>query len=82
MAEGEIPTDSKGRKGLCEALFDTVGSLSYLVGSVVLIAIAVGTIGGIFMSTRRFFQFKRAKRDEYNSSNEPEGGVGKATSNG
>ena len=69
-----MPTDSKGKKGLGEALFDTVGSLSYLVGSVVLVAIAVGTIGGIFMSTKRLFQVKRVKRDKDDSHSEPEGG--------
>jgi hypothetical protein len=68
-----MPTDSKSKKGLGEALFDTVGSLSYLVGSVVLVAIAVGTIGGIFMSTKRLFQLRRAKRGVDNSESEPEG---------
>ena len=68
-----MPTDSKDKKGLGEALFDTVGSISYLVGSVVLIAIAVGTIGGIFMSTKRLFQVKRVKKDEDGSRSEPEG---------
>ena len=69
-----MQTDSKGKKGLGEGLFDVVGSLSYLFGSLVLLAIAVGTIGGIFMSTKRLFQFKRAKKDEDNSHSEPEGG--------
>ena len=69
-----MPTDSKGKKGLGEALFDVVGSLSYLLGSLVLLAIAVGTIGGIFMSTKRLFQVKRVKRDKDDSHREPEGG--------
>jgi len=69
-----MPTNSKGTKGLGEALFDTVGLLSYLFGSLVLLAIAVGTIGGIFMSTKRLFQVKRVKRDKDNSHREPEGG--------
>ena len=62
-----MPTDSKGKKGLGEALFDTVGSLSYLVGSVVLVAIAVGTIGGILISTKRLIQVKRTRSDEDDS---------------
>ena len=70
---GKMPTDSKGKKGLGEALFDIVGSLSYLLGSLVLLAIAFGAIGGIFMSTKRLFQAKRAKRDEDDSHSEPEG---------
>jgi len=69
-----MPTNSKGTKGLGEALFDTVGLLSYLFGSLVLLAIAVGTIGGIFMSTKRLFQVKRVKRNKHNSHREPDGG--------
>ena len=69
-----MPANSKGTKGLGEALFDTVGLLSYLFGSLVLLAIVFGTIGGIFMSTKRLFQVKRAKRDKGNSHIEPEGG--------
>jgi hypothetical protein len=68
-----MPTDSKGRKGLGEALIDTVGFFSYLFGSLVLLAIVVGTIGGIFMSTKRLLQVKRVKRDKDNSHREPEG---------
>jgi hypothetical protein len=68
-----MPTNSKGTKGLGEALFDTVGLLSYLFGSLVLLAIAVGTIGGIFMSTKRLFQFNRIKREKDNSHTELEG---------
>ena len=68
-----MPSNSKGRKGLGEGLFDVVGSLSYLFGSLILLAIAVGTIGGIFMSTKRLFQLKRVKKDEDNSRSEPEG---------
>ena len=67
----KMPTNSRGRKGLGEALFDAVGFLSYLFGSLILLAIAVGTIGGIFMSTKRLFQVKRVKRDEDNSHREP-----------
>jgi divalent metal cation (Fe/Co/Zn/Cd) transporter len=67
-------TNSKGRKGLGEALIDAVGFLSYLFGSLVLLAIAFGTIGSIFMSTKRLFKLKRAKKDEDNTHSEPEGG--------
>jgi hypothetical protein len=69
-----MPTNSKGRKGLGEALIDAVGFLSYLFGSLVLLAIVFGTIGGIFMSTKRLFQVKRVKRDKDDSHREPEGG--------
>ena len=69
-----MPTNAKGTKGLGKALFDAVGSLSYLFGSLILLAIAVGTIGGIFMSTKRLFQVKRVKRDKDNGHREPEGG--------
>ena len=68
-----MTTNSESRKGLGEGLFDAVGFLSYLFGSLILLAIAVGTIGGIFMSTKRLFQVKRVKRDEDNSHREPEG---------
>jgi len=68
-----MPTNSKGTKGLGEALFDAVGFLSYLFGSLVLLAIAVGTIGGIFMSTKRLIQIKRVQRDEDDSGDKPQG---------
>jgi hypothetical protein len=51
-----------------------VGFLSYLFGSLILLAIAFGPIGGMFMSTKRLFQFKRVKRDKDNSHSEPKGG--------
>ena len=69
-----MPTNAKGTKGLGKALIDAVGFLSFLFGSLVLIAIAFGAIGGIFMSTKRLFQLKRVKKDEDNSHSEPEGG--------
>jgi hypothetical protein len=50
-----------------------VGFLSFLFGSLVLLAIASGTIGGIFMSTKRLFRVKRVKKDEDNTHSEPEG---------
>jgi hypothetical protein len=68
-----MPTNSKDTNGLGKALIDAVGFLSFLFGSLVLLAIAFGTIGGIFMSTKRLFQVKRVKRDEDNSRSEPEG---------
>ena len=71
-----MPTNSKDTKRLGKALFDAVGFLSYLFGSLILLAIAVGTIGGIFMSTKRLFQVKRVERDRDNDHREPEG-VGK-----
>jgi hypothetical protein len=69
-----MPTNAKDTKGLGEALIDAVGFLSYLFGSLVLLAIVFGTIGGIFMSTKRLFQVKRVKKDEDNTHSEPEGG--------
>jgi hypothetical protein len=68
-----MPTNAKGTKGLGKALIDAVGLLSYLFGSLVLLAIAFGTIGGIFMSTKRLFKLKRVKKDEDNSHTKPEG---------
>ena len=68
-----MTTDSKDKKGLGAAVFDVVGSLPYLFGSLVLLAIAVGTIGGIFMSTKRLFQIKRLERDENSSGSGTEG---------
>jgi sulfite exporter TauE/SafE len=69
-----MPTSSKSTKGLGKALIDAVGFLSYLFGSLILLAIAFGTIGGMFMSTKRLFQFKRVKRDKDNTHCEPKGG--------
>ena len=68
-----MPTNARSTKGFGETLVDTVGVLSYLVGSVVLVAIAVGTIGGIFMSTKRLIQIKRVQRDEEDSGDKPQG---------
>ena len=69
-----MSTNSKSTKGLGKALIDAVGFLSYLFGSLVLLAMVFGTIGGIFLSTKRVFQLKRVKKDEDNSRSEPEGG--------
>ena len=73
MAEGEMPTNAKDTKGLGKALFDAVGLLSFLFGSLILLAIVFGIIGSMFMSTKRLFQVKRVKGDEDNSHSEPEG---------
>ncbi len=67
-----MPTNEKGTKGLGQAVIEAVGFLSFLLGSIVLLAIAFGTIGGIFMSTKRLSQVKRVKRDKDNSQREPE----------
>jgi hypothetical protein len=69
-----MPTNPKGRKELGEALIDAVGFLSFLFGSLILLAIVFGTIGSIFMSTKRLFKLKRVKKDEDNTHSEPEGG--------
>jgi len=69
-----MPTNSKGTKGLGKALFNAVGLLSFLFGSLILLAIAFGAIGGIFMSTKRLFQLRRVRKDEDNTHSEPEGG--------
>ncbi len=68
-----MPTNAKGTKGLGKALFDALGFLSFLMGSLVLLAIAFGTIGGIFMSTKRLFRVKRVARNKDNSCGKPEG---------
>ena len=68
-----MPTNSKDTKGLGKALIDAVGFLSFLFGSLILLAIAFGAIGSIFMSTKRLFQFKQVKKNEDNSHSEPEG---------
>ena len=69
-----MPTNSKGRKGLGEALIDTVGFLSFLFGSLILLAIVFGTIGSIFMSTKRLFKLNWVKKGEDKTHSEPEGG--------
>ena len=71
-----MPTDVKETKGAGKALINALGLVSFLLGSLVLLAIVFGMIGSIFMSTKRLFQVKRVKRDEDNSDNshrEPEG---------
>jgi hypothetical protein len=68
-----MPTNEKKTKGVGKALFNALGFLSFSFGSLVLLAIAFGTIGGIFMSTKEAFQVKRVKRDKDYSHGEPEG---------
>ena len=70
---GKMPTNAKGTKGLGKALIDAVGFLSFLFGSLILLAMVFGAIGGIFMSTKRLFQLSRVKKDDDNSHSEPEG---------
>ncbi len=62
-----MPTDPKHTKELGEALFDARGFLSYLSGSVIPLAITVGRVGGIFMSTRWLFRVQRVERNEDNN---------------
>ena len=61
---GKMPTNSRDTKGLGKAIIDAVGLLSFLFGSVILLAIVFGGIGSIFMSTKRLFQVKQVKGDE------------------
>jgi len=76
LAEGEMPTNAKDTKGLGKALFDAVGLLSFLFGSLILLAIAFGAIGSIFMSTKRLFQVKRVEGDEGNNNHSESEGQG------
>jgi len=69
-----MPTSSKDTKGLGKAIIDAVGFLSFLFGSLILLAIAFGAIGSIFMSTKRLFQLRRVEKDEDNTHSGPEGG--------
>ena len=68
-----MPTNPKDKKGLGKELFDIVGLLSFLFGSLILLAIVFGAIGSIFMSTRRLFQVKQAKRDDGDGHSGAEG---------
>jgi hypothetical protein len=61
LAEGEMPTNAKETKGAGKVLINALGFISFLVGSLILLAIVFGTIGSIFMSTKRLFQIKRVK---------------------
>jgi hypothetical protein len=73
MTEGELPTKANGTKGVGKAIINTLGFLSFLFGSLVLLAVVFGTIGSIFMSTKRLFQIKRVYRNEDRSRDEQEG---------
>jgi hypothetical protein len=56
--------NAKEPKGTGKALVNVLGFFSFLLASIILFAVAVGTVGGIFMSTKRLFQVKRVKSDE------------------
>ena len=77
LSEGEMSNTAKETKGVGKALINAIGFLSYLLGSLVLVAIAFGAIGGIFMSTKRVFQLKRVKNDEDDGRSKPEERSGK-----
>jgi len=64
LAEGEMPTNAKGTKGAGKALMNALGLISFLFGSLILLAIVFGMIGSIFMSTKRLFQLKRVKGEK------------------
>jgi hypothetical protein len=64
LAEGEMPTNAKGTKGAGKALMNALGLVSFLFGSLILLAIAFGMIGSIFMSTKRLFQVKRVEGEK------------------
>ena len=60
----KMPTNVKDTKGLGKTLFEAVGFLSFLFGSLILLTIVVGAIGSIFTSTKPLFQFRLVKKDE------------------
>ena len=59
-----MQTNAKETKGVRKAVMNTVGFVSFLFGSLLLLAIVFGMIGGIFMSTKRLFKIKRVKGDK------------------
>jgi len=59
-----MPTNAKGTKGAGKALMNALGLISFLFGSLILLAIVFGMIGSIFMSTKRLFQLKRVKGEK------------------
>ena len=69
-------TKATATKGLGEALFDAVGFLSFLFGSLILLTTVFGAIGSIFTSTKPLFQLRPVEKDEDNSHSEPGGGGG------
>ena len=56
--------NEKEPKGTGKALVNVFGFLSFLLASLILFGVAVGTVGDIFMSTKRLFQVKQVKSDE------------------
>ena len=64
LAEEIMPTNAKETKGVRKAVMNTVGFVSFLFGSLLLLAIVFGMIGSIFMSTKRLFQLKRVKGEK------------------
>ncbi len=70
----KMPTNAKDTKRLSKALFDAVGLLSFLFGSLILLTTVFGAIGNIFTSTKPLFQFRRVKKNKDNSHNDPDGG--------
>ncbi len=59
-----MPTNAKGTGGAGKALMNALGLISFLFGSLILLAIVFGMVGSIFMSTKRLFQLKRVKGDK------------------
>ncbi len=76
MAEGEMMTNIKEAKRVGKVLINALGFLSFLFGSLMLLAIIFGTIGSMFMSTKPLFHFKRAKRNEDESDKKQKGQEG------
>jgi len=59
MSTNEIET-----KGVGKALINAFGFVSFLFGSLLLLAIVFGMIGSMFMSTKRLFRLKRVNGDK------------------
>jgi len=73
LSEEEMSNTAKETKGVGKALINGIGFLTYLFGSLILLAIAFGAIGGMFMSTKRLFEIKRVKKDEDDGRSKPGG---------
>ena len=69
----KMSNTAKETKGVGKTLINAIGFLSYLFGSLILLAIAFGAIGGMFMSTKRLFRLKRVKKDEDDGRSKPGG---------
>ncbi len=63
-----MPINSKETKGVGKTLTNAFGLISFLLGSLVLLAIVFGMVGSIFMSTKQLFQVKRITIDEDDGS--------------